>query len=370
MVDNNLDVVNDNTVTAVEKVKKKKIKRRKKIQYPNVWAITTFYKFFNSPYREANYKTFKKNLNDAGVQLAVIEITAPGIKPTLKEGTHADKILRLETKSLLWHKERSLNMLSQILPKSCEYIAWFDIDCVLHNSNWPTKAIEKLEEGHLAVQLCSHIDFEDSNGKIAQSKHTYTYMLAQKGNKPRTASGRIDGSPGFCWMMKLKEFKQIYLYDCAIIGGGDLLFADAVCFNNTGRLMLSNGNPNAPYYQHYRKWKNNVMTTFNEKLPATCLEGGSTHLYHDEKKYRMYNIRHYLLVIEQYNPLTDLEEEATGLWKLKNQNIKNILETYFWLREQTKNDMVENLFNTINIMGTHIKDFIDNARKQKLNHGS
>jgi len=339
------------------------------IAHEDVWVIASFYKFFESPYREANYEIFKRGIEAAGVRLAVVEIVAEGMDWTLREEHDADKVLRLKTSSVLWHKERSLNLMAEKLPATCKYIAWFDIDCSLEDNAWPQEAIEKLEvENYAAVQLCSNIEFEAKDGSIGESRLTYVRNVRRLGRDTMQAGGRVEGSPGFCWIMKQKDFQNIGgLYDKAIIGGGDLLVADALCFNKTARLMLSNGDTANPYYQDYKRWKTNTIQKLQHKKPATYLSGNSRHLYHDEKQYRMYNVRHYLLLAEKYSPTLDLSrEEKTGLWQLENQSIKDILQTYFWIREQPKSKDLDMIFRAFNAISRHIKKYTDAERAKEL----
>lgn len=331
----------------------------------DIWAITTLYRFFPSEFREANFEQFRKHLAQQNIKLAVIEITTEQTEPLLNEGD-ADLLVQFKTQSILWHKERSLNILTKMLPKECKYVAWLDADCILLEKNWPSKAVKLLEE-HCAVQLCSSIDFLKENGDVDFSRNTYVNNLFYANSKKLTASGRIEGSPGFCWMMKRDMLEQVGLYDKTIIGGGDLLFADTACFNPVGRLMISNGEIDTPHYKHFTDWKKRAQHIMSSKKRATCLPGHSMHLYHDERRYRLYNMRHYLLLLSQYNPLTDISVEHSGLYTINNPQIRSLLYTYFWLREQPKTEHIDSLFTAFETIMSQVKELSTEVRLKRRN---
>jgi hypothetical protein len=324
-----------------------------------IWAITSLYRFFPSPYRESNFWQFRDQLKKQNVPLAVIEITTDHTQPLLKQND-VDLLVQIKTSSFLWHKERSLNLLLKHLPPACQYVAWLDSDCILLDNNWPSEATNKLKE-HKAIQLCSSIDFLDQDNNITFSRNTYAHNIELRNNNipPPPYS---EGSPGFCWMMGKKELTQIQLFDKTIIGGGDLLFADAMCNTPLNRLMLSNGNPEAPIYKNFTAWRGKANTLLHYKKAATTLPGNSQHLFHDERKYRLYGMRHYLLLLENYNPHTDLSIEPSGLYKLTNPRLASLLHSYFWLREQEKTKELDNLFSSFEILMEHLKNFSHQQR--------
>lgn len=330
-----------------------------------IWAIMTFYRFFPSVYREANFWETRDALHRQGVKIAVIEITTDTTDPMLKQDD-VDLLIQMKTNSVLWHKERSLNLLVRELPPECEYVAWLDSDCVLFDNDWPRKAIEQLKD-HCAVQLCSNIKFLKEDGLVDFERGTYVHNLTLKHGQRKTASGRVEGSPGFCWMMKRRILQQIQLYDRTIIGGGDLLFADTVSFNPIGRLMLANGDTASGYYQHFVDWRNKARFLLSQKKKAVALEGDSKHLYHDERKYRLYNVRHYILIAEHYDPLVDLQAEPSGLYTIVNPKIRNLLHVYFWLREQPKTEEHDELFSAYETLLRHVKTFSEGKRLAKQN---
>ena len=323
-------------------------------QRKDVWAITPLYQFFSTGegHREKNFIKFRDNLARQGVKLAVMEITTEDL-PFVLKCDDADMVVQLKTKSVLWHKERAINLMIPMLPPACKYVAWFDADCILLNDDWPDQGIEKLKT-HCAVQLCSKIQYMEKDGSNGLPRGTYLYNTYNKAHQ-LNFPGRTEGAPGFCWMMNRDLIQRIKLYDKAIIGGGDILFASTMIHKSLGKNMLCGGTPNGRY-KDFISWSTSIRQEIKNKK-ATYLDNDSQHLWHDERKYRVYGARHYILLHEGFHPKRDLEiEKKTDLYILKNERIEKLLKTYFWFREMEKTPGHEKLFDTYEMMMTTIKD--------------
>ena len=324
----------------------------------DIWAITTLYHFYPTKKREANFYAFRDNLARQGVKLACLEIAGPAAEFLLGEND-ADLMIQLKTNSLIWHKERALNLLIDRLPANCKYVAWFDADCVMERNDWPEAGVELLQT-HCAIQLCSHIKFQKEDGTFGKAQGTY--LLNSTGTKRfglTDTGARVPGAPGFCWMMRKDLVSSLKIYDKAIIGGGDVLFAAGAMFNDIGKSMVANGDPGSAQYKDYVYWYQRFIKGVKQAglKRATYLDGHSSHLWHDERKYRLYGARHFLLLLEDYHPLLDVDiEESTGLYTIVNDRIKRHLEIYFWFREQEKTPEHDRLFNIYEFLMETLKD--------------
>lgn len=321
----------------------------------DVWAIAPLYQFFSAGdgSREKNFFKFRDSLARQGIKLAVMEITDESL-PFILEKDDADKIIQYKTKSILWHKERAINLLIPMLPPECKYVAWFDTDCVLLNDNWANQGIEKLKT-HCAVQLCAKIQYMEKDGSNGLPRGTYLYNTYNKAHQINFP-GRTEGAPGFCWMMKRHLIQKIKLYDKAIIGGGDILFASTTIHKSLGKNMLCGGKPNARY-KDFIAWSTMLRQETRNLKKATYLDGDSCHLWHDERKYRVYGARHYILLLEGFHPKRDLDiEEKTNLYILKNERLEKLLKTYFWFRAMEKTPEHEKLFDVFEMMMMNIKE--------------
>lgn len=300
------------------------------------WAVTPIFRFYPYSPRVENFYIFRDILKQQGVNLCVVE--AAGEKADFfLEKNDADILIQLKTKSILWHKERLINIAVPQLPKECRYVSWIDADSWIDSGDWPEQAKEiLLKENPVAIQLASEVRFTGpSKNKNEIEKFHPTY------SKVRSMSKDIDsvhGSPGFAWMAK-KQFFEIGggLFDKALVGGGDLLVADAIWGNSKIRLMLSNMNRSSKYLWDYVRWTKKLHNLYGYPKGA-LIDTIGYHLYHDDRKYRLYRHRHSIIHHNNYNPATDLEiEKETGLWKIVNKKLKTDIERYFYFREQEKN---------------------------------
>lgn len=313
------------------------------------WAVMVLYRFYPYSLREENFFKAREVLQKQGVQVLVLEAAGEGVDFLLKEGD-ADKLIQIKTKSILWHKERGINLAAKATPKTAKYIAWIDADSIVNIPDWPQKTAELLEAGHPMVQLASHIQFLRENGEWERQVPLYVY--AKEINSMQFTGW---GAPGFAWAAKREFFEKIGLYDCFILGGGDHLFAESVMYPDIilpkGRFVAT---PNdSPMKKHIILWRKKLAEYIKKngsKIP-TCIRGTGLHLWHDDRKYRLYGQRHALL--RDFDPTQHLKlENGTRLYAIKDEELKVAVETYFWMREQDKTPMLDYLFS---IYETYVK---------------
>ena len=312
-----------------------------------IWAITTLYRFFPNSPREENFTAFRNHLFLQGIKLAVIEICSPNLDFYIKK-SDCDFLLQFKTKSILWHKESSLNLLARKIPYKIKNLAWVDSDSIILNNDWPEQALETLKQ-YPFIQLVKECQFLDKDNHITKTLPSYSFM------KTSLNPEKIKGFPGFGWISSRNNLIKYSLYDKAIVGGGDLLWADAIWNDPIKRFLTTNFTNINPFHFDYLEYKKkfqekgNILSGFIDKNNLTglagCLNCIGQHLYHDEINYRLYKLRHSILHHHNYNPKKDLKiEEKTGLLEIINPILRDAVKCYFWFREQEKSDVLDYLF--------------------------
>ncbi len=71
------------------------------------------------------------------------------------------KVLQISGGSILWQKERLLNIGIKALPEECTHVTLMDADLIFEDADWPEKAIS-------ALKICNH-----SGVGTARSEHRY-----------------------------------------------------------------------------------------------------------------------------------------------------------------------------------------------------
>jgi hypothetical protein len=91
--------------------------------------------------RRQNYERFREGMRNAAVTCMTVEC-AFGTTPF--ELAPALDVLHVRSDSLLWQKERLLNLAAQALPATVRGIAWLDCDIVFRNVAWPSDLASRL----------------------------------------------------------------------------------------------------------------------------------------------------------------------------------------------------------------------------------
>src|SRR3972149_9022648 len=97
----------------------------------SLWAITTYYNPAKYQQRLANYRIFRKNLI---VPLLTLELSFNTDFELHRDD--ADVLVQIQGGSVLWQKERLLNVGLRRLPQYVTKVALFDLDIVFSDTEW------------------------------------------------------------------------------------------------------------------------------------------------------------------------------------------------------------------------------------------
>lgn len=298
------------------------------------WAITTFYNPEHYKNKLVNYRLFKKNLEKQHIKLAAVECV---FKKNQFELTKADAeiLVQVKSESVLWQKERLLNIALKHLPKDCENVIWIDADIILLNDNWAIETEKCLEEYSIVQPFSYSLRLEKAEkytdflpNKIPNSRKRYGCVFCSDtglNNLPEE-----DKEHGFVWAGKKSIFDTHGFYDKHIVGGGDYVMKAA--FTN---------NRSIPTYSN--NWSNTVKKLINGRVGY--INGGLIHLYHGNQKNRYYSDRELILEGNNYKPERDLCLNNDGCWEWSASAptmLKKEVKKYF--SDRNENDsLVKNI---------------------------
>lgn len=290
------------------------------------WAITTFYNPEHYKNKLANYKLFRENLKKQNINLAAVECIFEKDAFELSEDD-AEILIQVKSKSVLWQKERLLNIALKQIPKECENIVWVDADIIFLKENWVSET-EKCLEKNLIVQPFSYsfrlkkLENPDVSvlDKISGDRKKYSYMFCF--NTGRKNLLEKSSENGFVWAGKKSIFDACGFYDKHIVGGGDFIMRDA--FTNTDN------------DQSYSKdWSDSIKKLTDGR--TGYVDGGLIHLYHGSWKNRYYSERDLILKKNHYNPERDLCLNNDGCWEWSINapgKLKSEIRKYFSARNE------------------------------------
>lgn len=281
-------------------------------------TIIPFFDFFGSRHFYKNHRKQVGVLKQQGVDNITIEC---GLKNKFK--LKEEEAFRLNTNCVLWQKEAMINYAAKKLIEYYENIAFIDSGLILEN-NWAEKSIEKLNHYDI-IQPFSHGLWIDKTGKVDRINDGYVWW---KKNNTRFNQNNYP-STGICWIVKRDFFITDSLYDRAIVGGGDRIFANAILPSDRAESDIQSSN-NKHSLNEINKWTQKIR---NKKYTVDCIDGYFTHLWHGDMPSRQYKKRYNILINHDFNPKTDIINH-NGVLELRKgkENMHKDIQKFFYGR--------------------------------------
>lgn len=303
--------------------------------------VACFFNPQNSPYRLLAFQKWYRSIKHLNHR--IIECTIGDTKPQLPDSPY---ISRVQTDSLLWHKESLLNKLIRELPEEFRYVFWLDTDVLFSNPAWLVNCVERMQQGANLVQpfeYCVHLEknqlkpaFDMSairrgswhswmdNPKL-RPEFVWRSFCANAVDFTRFADNKnydIHGHVGFAWGARREILDAMPLYDRALIGGADHIIAHAAMGQIPHPCII---NSFTDVIDEVNAWSNKFYELVRGKIGFAT--GDLYHIWHGDVAKR-----EYLRRIKEFTPQTKdiCERDANGLWKEKN---KKYVREYFQRRE-------------------------------------
>lgn len=297
--------------------------------------ISCFYNPQNNPYRILAFQKWYHSIKH--LEHRIVECTIGDSKPQLPESPY---ITRVQTESLLWHKESLLNNLVRDLPDYYKYVFWVDADVIFTNLNWLTESVEQLQTCSILqpFEYCVHLERNKLRPDFAVERWRPTVNIpAQRYKnlwKSFCANHVIDGISGdlnydrhghvgFAWGARREVLERCPLYDKALIGGSDHILAHAAA----GQI------PHNCISKSFTENLDEVLEWSKQFYKATCGEigyvpGDLYHIWHGDIANRQYLQR-----IKDFTAETKelRQKDKNGLYVKPGQNA--YMKKYYRQRE-------------------------------------
>lgn len=291
----------------------------------DLFAITTYFNPCAYRSRRQNYERFVAGLRRDGVPLLTIECAFPGqdfeLEPQLA-------VIQLRCDSLVWQKERLLNLAASYLPASCRYVAWLDCDIVFKNPNWANQLRTILQTKTIAqvFERCIRLN---ANGEPGTDAIVQSFASVMQTRADALTAQRYDvhGHTGYGWAMHKTIFDQLGLYEGAISGSADHFMAHAI-FNDYGFCIENALNHDPLQIMHLKFWGERFYQLTRGQLG--CVSGEIEHLWHGDLKDRRYFLRMHEITALGYNPFGDILSLPGQALSWSEATAKPALQDYFY----------------------------------------
>ena len=269
----------------------------------NLWVVTAYYNPCNYQSRRRNYEIFRETLIQAGIPLLTLECAFRNqpfnLKPSLD-------VIQIRSNSLIWQKERLINLGISYLPESCKAVAWLDCDLLFRNPNWAVETETLLEE--VPIVQCFTTVNRLENRFDSQCRGDICRSFADITPKdPRVLNtGHFDdhGHTGYGWAARKDLLLKHGLYEHAIIGSGDHYIAHAIFGDFRGFCIKLSTCESPDLLDHFQDWASALYDDVQGQVAA--VSGEVMHLWHGDLDNRQYLKRHRDVAKLGFNPYEDL----------------------------------------------------------------
>jgi len=292
------------------------------------WGITAVFVPAAAPHVLANLQLFSEGVRRQGLSLLIVEL-AFGDEPFRVPDNAADRIVRLRTTTVLWHKERLINIGLKQLPPSCRFVAWLDADVLFENDHWVAAARAQLE--HTVVMQPFEVACWLPEGATSAPDHLPEGHLSNlEGRHIAGFAAALDRADhrrralavndqywhtGFAWAARRDFLDRHGLYDRAILGGGDLIGAHA--FAGDGDFLRGRH----LYLRSIMPAERAAIGQWGEGVAADTggrvgwIPGRVCHLFHGPLSARRYMERQQILRDASFDPDSDIADDGQGCWR-------------------------------------------------------
>jgi hypothetical protein len=305
----------------------------------SIWGITALFNPRGYRSKRDNFDLFRDRLRRQGLPLLAVEL-AFGDAPHELGLADADRVVLLRAESVLWQKERLLNVGVSELPADCDKVVWLDADILFERDDWVARTAELLEEvvvvqpfsrsvRLLAGARSAPLDDLPIGSGDHEELHGMAWGVEAKGYG---CLGRYleHGHSGYAWAARRDVLARHGLYDANVLGNADLNMAHAM-FGGARSLRTERLSPLAR--AHLARWADALHADVRGSVGH--VEGRVLHLWHGHKEDRRYLDRLDLLAEHAFDPERDLAIEG-GAWRWASDKpaLHAALRDYFARRSE------------------------------------
>jgi len=294
-----------------------------------MWGIATYFNATGSPWLPANLRRFCAGVRRQGLKLLIVELAPDGGRYEVADEL-CDLVVRRRGASLLWQKERLLNLGIAELPPECDSVVWLDADVVFERDDWVAATRQRLETC-AAVQpfesACWLGPYESGAPREmapglgeGKTQRGMAATLADHPNRRRALADHfLHGHPGFAWAIRREVIERHGFYDRAVLGGGDTiqghaLYGDADFWR--GRNFYSR-ELTRHELSAVAEWSAPLADDVSGRIG--WVPGRVLHLFHGEMARRRYVERLQILKENDYDPRADIALDPSGCWRWSSE---------------------------------------------------
>jgi|SRR5471030_450048 len=265
-------------------------------------VITTYFNPCRYVTRRKNYDLFMEGIRRAGIPCITVECAFGDEAFELPESLD---VIQVRSQTLLWQKERLLNLAASWLPRTCKYVAWLDCDILFDNVNWAGDLVSVLRRKQVAqvFETCLRLDVGNMAGEQPDVARSFASVM--NSDSASLMAGRYDahGHTGYGWAMRREIFAEVGLYESAVSGSADHFMSHAI-YGDYNFCIQNALKHDHRQISHLKHWGQRFYKLVQGSLGV--VPGRIQHLWHGDAVNRRYFLRMHEITDLGFDPWTDL----------------------------------------------------------------
>ncbi|HEX8955756.1 MAG TPA: hypothetical protein VF798_05760 [Burkholderiaceae bacterium] len=297
-------------------------------------VITTYFNPCRYQTRRKNYERFVAGIRAAGVACITVECAFGQQEFELQP---AADILQIRCETLVWQKERLLNLAAGWLPPQCQYVAWLDCDILFKRKRWARDLVRVLQTQQVAqvFETCVRLKQGDERGGKPDIVESFASVMARQPDLLNAGRYDTHGHTGYGWAMRRALFDEIGLYEEAVSGSADHFMAHAI-YGVYGFCVHNALKHDPVQIGHFRAWADRFHARVRGSLGV--VRGEIEHLWHGELEHRRYFLRMHDITERGFDPYTDLamKTDMPLEWHpaMEKPSLRDYFNEYFRSRKE------------------------------------
>jgi hypothetical protein len=260
-----------------------------------------------------NYEIFREKIESSGLKLWTIECVFGDAEFKLLA---SPQVFQIRSNSILWQKERLLNLAIERLPDTIQKVAWLDCDILFSNPRWAVETSQLLETRSV-VQPFMRVFRLPQGTQVyhgnAESWRSFAYVYHLNPNLVGIGNFHQHGHTGLVWAGRRDWLSRYGLYDALISGSADHMMAHAMCGDFSSACVDRIMGGETPVRSHFTEWGKAMYEAIQG--PIGYVNGAVLHLWHGDTENRKYITRHDELMKCQFDPTRDIRLGESGTWE-------------------------------------------------------
>ncbi|MBX8633125.1 MAG: hypothetical protein KHF84_01250 [Thermoplasmata archaeon] len=300
----------------------------------DLWVVSTYFDSEGFASKSRALRAYLRSITKSGIHWLLVEGSF-GKRPFVLPAS--EHVIHIHCPSVMWQKERLLNLAIHHLPKSCHKVAWLDTDIFFENPRWAIETSQLLNEVPIVQPFDTALWLPKGQTRFRGRGIVWSGFAATARRHPGLfLSGDFDrhGHSGYAWAARREIVEKHGLYDRSVVGSGDHLMAHAMMGDLSSPCVTNSVGAANPFRDSFHRWAKSFHRDVQSQVGF--VPGAVLHRWHGDRKKRRYYKRMVGMLARGYDPDRDVFISQTGAleWTEQGSKLGRWMKDYFTGRRE------------------------------------